>query len=1319
MPDGIFVNTSSTAPVYYYYTVDIVTNEVLAQIPFADVAYERKIKEPGGFEGVITVTQQTEDLDLYNSTMPGKTALYVTRNGECVWGGIIWGRTYDLQGRNLSVSASEFTSYLQKRNIWKTYSYKFEAEILKTTKAGTAKVTVKNGKIKTPIAVTDGSGNPTKVYVTFSESNLVKYTGYYTMANTEDPTQTVFYLNMSRLPAEAAAYQNVTVSVKVDTYDYVREMLNDVMIDFSGTNFANEIVAPGIKIPVEVSSRVVSNNIVTLTTSASHGLVEGQVVDIYNLEPTLCGKQTVSEVPTLTQIKYNIPVLNISHVARLSDTATVYIDTSSGQLVPFVEGQQVIVTSSVSAFNNSGNPVVITDVTQNSISYENAGITVVKTAATGSITIQNLASAVTNPVNVRVYSREITSTGKKKIASVKRKDGYVYVYTTSAHGFKKSDKVKVSFADISNYKTLNNDEIPVSVLSVTAKMFKYYQSDYTADNKDIKDKNGNAVILKEPSKHTAVLATPVKKLKLNTAAIHTLEVGDLVSVRGVDRIDWERNIYNGFQKVSEIDTTEDEASVDVLTVTDYMVTSGTTVTLWTNRSHGVSVGDLVKVSGYTSTLTYLNGSFKVSDVYDLDSADSGVSWIRYKLPTRKTNVSKTANTLGRVAPYGASWFTYEMPEYGATREPDDTISVTHVSYVKKNRTVTLTTATRHNCTVGDKITVALGGKLYDGTHVVTSAWGDADKIQYQLASDREGLPSKDVKTERTTGNFKRVKTKVGYIPTLQVPIDRLGRDNNVATIYSADHDFSSGDEITVEIDGATYQSFENSGDVITITSVTNDAFTYASIGSDVGVVTVTAASVAAKVATLTAAAHGFEVGQQVFVSKINAQYNGTHTITAKTTNNFSFALNTGSTLTGLSGRAASTINVSENVHFAYIDYSNIERTLQVTNLSSASNVVTMTSLDHGFEVGDYVLTYVKGKTYKNFRNNNQPVRISAVTTDTFTYTSITGYTTGTVASVAVEGYVVFAPQIEKTPVIISRTYGEFPGNANMGGLDFSTNDYSSTQYPNDLIRGSDLISVFEHLERYTSNKNGFDYLIECSLVAGQGNKKVFKRTFVLIPRTPESLTNYLNDLPDGKLAVGTYAPPSAFGADQLVFEYPGNISNISFSENAGNSATRVFVVGNNDDLGSASSARYSASSDVDLLNAGWPILDRVEKVEWPLKGINIVNTDNWGNYDSEADMQLTAERFLRETKPPSGDFIITVNGSLNPEIGTFDPGDWCSIVVRDAFVAQRMASNLEPRNDVIVRKIDGIRVSVPNSPAFPEIIDLTLVTEWQVDAIGK
>jgi hypothetical protein len=408
-----------------------------------------------------------------------------------------------------------------------------------------------------------------------------------------------------------------------------------------------------------------------------------------------------------------------------------------------------------------------------------------------------------------------------------------------------------------------------------------------------------------------------------------------------------------------------------------------------------------------------------------------------------------------------------------------------------------------------------------------------------------------------------------------------------------------------------------------------------------------------------------------------------------------------------------------DTHYAYIDYSNIGRTLEVTNLSSLNGVVTMTSEDHGFAVGDYVVTFIQGKVFSNYKNNNQPVRIKSVTVNTFTYDSIAGYETGTQPSTAVEGYVVFAPQIEKTPVAMTRTYGEFPRNSDMGGLEFSTNDYSSTQYPNDTIRGSDLISVFEHLERYTSNKNGFDYRIDCSLADGVGDKKRFKRTFVLIPRTPETLQEYLDTLPGNELSPGTYAPPSAFGADQIVFEYPGNIQNVSFSENATNSATRVFVVGNNADIGGDASARYSASASADLLNDGWPLLDKVEKIEWPVKGVNAVNTDDWGNFDAERDLQLTAERFLRETKPPSGDIIISVNGSLNPEIGTFDPGDWCSVVIRDNFVQQRMLSNLEPRKDVIVRKIDGIRVSVPNSPAFPEMIDLTLITEWEVDKIGK
>ena len=194
----------------------------------------------------------------------------------------------------------------------------------------------------------------------------------------------------------------------------------------------------------------------------------------------------------------------------------------------------------------------------------------------------------------------------------------------------------------------------------------------------------------------------------------------------------------------------------------------------------------------------------------------------------------------------------------------------------------------------------------------------------------------------------------------------------------------------------------------------------------------------------------------------------------------------------------------------------------------------------------------------------------------------------------------------------------------------------------------------------------------------------------------------------------------AFGADKLVFEYPGNISNVSVSENAESSATRVFISGGGSDGGSGGESLYSAASALDLLADGWPLLDRSETQSWPVQtATGAINTDNWGNYDAELDFYKTAKRFLYESKPPIGDFTISVNGSMNPTVGTFNPGDWCSLNINDAFVKSRLASALELRKNVIVRKIDTIRVSVPNNPAFPEQVDLTLVTDWQVDKVGE
>jgi len=52
---------------------------------------------------------------------------------------------------------------------------------------------------------------------------------------------------------------------------------------------------------------------------------------------------------------------------------------------------------------------------------------------------------------------------------------------------------------------------------------------------------------------------------------------------------------------------------------------------------------------------------------------------------------------------------------------------------------------------------------------------------------------------------------------------------------------------------------------------------------------ITNKALTSNVATLTSAAHGFEVGDTVVITGVDATFNGTYTVTAKTTNDFSYA----------------------------------------------------------------------------------------------------------------------------------------------------------------------------------------------------------------------------------------------------------------------------------------------------------------------------------------------------------------------------------------------------------------------------------------------
>jgi hypothetical protein len=269
------------------------------------------------------------------------------------------------------------------------------------------------------------------------------------------------------------------------------------------------------------------------------------------------------------------------------------------------------------------------------------------------------------------------------------------------------------------------------------------------------------------------------------------------------------------------------------------------------------------------------------------------------------------------------------------------------------------------------------------------------------------------------------------------------------------------------------------------------------------------------------------------------------------------------------------------------------------------------------------------------------------------------------------------------------TYGPFPGNADIG-IEFSTNDYSGVNIANNTYRGYELRSIGEELDEYSDTVDGFEYRIDC---AYDPDTSSFTRTFVLLPI----------NFPDPP-APGVIPPLSRYGADRYVFEYPGNINNVTVEESAENAATRFFVVGNISDLGADASQPYAVASATDLIAGGWPILDGAATRQ-----------------DAYLESQLYgyAQRYLSEFRPPVTDIKISVNGSLDPVIGSYSPGDWCAVIIYDPFVQMRMSSDLEIRDDILVRKIENISVRVPDGVAFPEEVELLLFAEWEVDKVGE
>lgn len=103
---------------YTYYLGNLVAGTISAALPFKNVTYGLQLNTPGTFTGTLALSDPgVNSMSPVTWTAPGKTALWIDRNGVLQWGGIIWGRSYDSTKFQMTVTGSTFDSYGQRRYI--------------------------------------------------------------------------------------------------------------------------------------------------------------------------------------------------------------------------------------------------------------------------------------------------------------------------------------------------------------------------------------------------------------------------------------------------------------------------------------------------------------------------------------------------------------------------------------------------------------------------------------------------------------------------------------------------------------------------------------------------------------------------------------------------------------------------------------------------------------------------------------------------------------------------------------------------------------------------------------------------------------------------------------------------------------------------------------------------------------------------------------------------------------------------------------------------------------------------------------------------
>ena len=102
-------------PEYVYLSAELFSDKPIAELPLSGVTFEWAINGPGKLSATLNIGSFAPARDYFKATVPGKTVVYIIRDGKPLWGGIIWKRSFSSTARSVTIEAETWDSYMFHR----------------------------------------------------------------------------------------------------------------------------------------------------------------------------------------------------------------------------------------------------------------------------------------------------------------------------------------------------------------------------------------------------------------------------------------------------------------------------------------------------------------------------------------------------------------------------------------------------------------------------------------------------------------------------------------------------------------------------------------------------------------------------------------------------------------------------------------------------------------------------------------------------------------------------------------------------------------------------------------------------------------------------------------------------------------------------------------------------------------------------------------------------------------------------------------------------------------------------------------------------